>query len=414
MDSNLIILLEASGGAPEWFRLLPLGRVQLGDGREAFTVTPESLTAIVQAFKSRGVDLVIDYEHQSATGERAPAAGWIKELEARNDGLWARVEWTQTAQSYLAAKEYRYFSPVVRLNKAREVTALLHAALTNVPAMNNLPALAAKFGEGTEIFILAAGEDPKAAQAARAKKYGIGVKDGGNVTKPGQWDKVPDEQFADPVNYLYPMLDHDQCRAAWDYWSKPKNQEQYSPPERATITERIKSRAKAVGMQIQQEVKAKMITKLKSILGLDAEAEESAVIAALEKMRDGADLKDIALALELKPEATPAQIKGAILGLKAGQGELSKLQGEVTALKAGKITPAQKDWALKMATESLEGFREFMKTAPVLVPVGNRLQVQETDDKGGALTEGETEVCRQLQVDPEKFRAEKMAIEGRV
>ena len=108
---------------PAWIRILPLGQVELSDSREPFEVDAASLAAMVTAFRSRGVDLVIDYEHQSLQGERAPAAGWIKDLEARPDGLWARVEWTRQAREYLLSKEYRYFSPVLRLDPASSQTA---------------------------------------------------------------------------------------------------------------------------------------------------------------------------------------------------------------------------------------------------------------------------------------------------
>ena len=132
---------------PEWIRVLPLGRVELSDHREPFMVDEASLEILVAAYRSRGVDLVIDYEHQSLQGERAPAAGWIKELEARGDGLWARVDWTKQARDYLEKKEYRYFSPVLRLDpETRKPTSLIHVGLTNVPAINHLPPLVARWG----------------------------------------------------------------------------------------------------------------------------------------------------------------------------------------------------------------------------------------------------------------------------
>jgi phage I-like protein len=132
---------------PEWIRVLPRGAVELSDHREPFMVDKASLLSMAADFRSRGVDVVIDYEHQSLQGERAPAAGWIKDLEARDDGLWARVDWTQQARDYLEKKEYRYFSPVLRLDPAtRRPLALLHVGLTNVPAIKHLPPLVAKWG----------------------------------------------------------------------------------------------------------------------------------------------------------------------------------------------------------------------------------------------------------------------------
>ena len=79
--------------------------MKLVDGRPPFEVTPESLADMVKAFGERGTDLVIDYEHQSLKGGQAPAAGWIKDLEVREDGLWAQVEWTGKVEKYLKRRE---------------------------------------------------------------------------------------------------------------------------------------------------------------------------------------------------------------------------------------------------------------------------------------------------------------------
>jgi phage I-like protein len=148
MTSNAVSQ-DQTHALPEWIRVLPRGAVELSDHREPFMVDEASLLSMAADFRSRGVDLVIDYEHQSLQGERAPAAGWIKELEARGDGLWARVDWTRQARDYLEKKEYRYFSPVLRLDpETRRPIALMHMGLTNVPAIKHLPPLVARWGGG--------------------------------------------------------------------------------------------------------------------------------------------------------------------------------------------------------------------------------------------------------------------------
>ncbi len=129
------------GEVPEVIRVLPLGEVTLADGRDPFFVTRESLRQVLAAWRRRGHDVVIDYEHQSLQGQEAPAAGWLKELWIEKDGLYARVAWTERARRYLEQQEYRYFSPVVQLNEAREVTDLLQVALTNCPAISHLEPL---------------------------------------------------------------------------------------------------------------------------------------------------------------------------------------------------------------------------------------------------------------------------------
>jgi phage I-like protein len=141
-----------------------MGEVALGDGREPFRVNREAMESVLTAWEKRGNDLVIDYEHQTLDRGIAPAAGWIKTLEARDEGLWARVEWTERAQAYISNREYRYLSPVITLNKqTRQPMELLNAALTNCPAINNQTPLVARLGQ-TERKIEASGNMPKISQ----------------------------------------------------------------------------------------------------------------------------------------------------------------------------------------------------------------------------------------------------------
>jgi len=150
-NRRLRLVFGATADVPQWINIVPMGTVTLGDGRPPFTVDREALEAVLAAWEQRGNDLVIDYEHQTLEGGPAPAAGWIKALEAREDGLWARVEWTEKAQAFITSREYRYFSPVLMLDGAnRRPVELLHAALTNVPAINHLSPLVARSAWGGE------------------------------------------------------------------------------------------------------------------------------------------------------------------------------------------------------------------------------------------------------------------------
>ena len=79
------------GGAPEIISVLPLGHVKSAKGE--FDVDGESFAAMKAQIAQRGVDLVVDYEHQTLTGEQAPAAGWVKELFLSDGQIKARVEW---------------------------------------------------------------------------------------------------------------------------------------------------------------------------------------------------------------------------------------------------------------------------------------------------------------------------------
>jgi phage I-like protein len=321
---------------PEWIRVLPLGKVELADQREPFTVDEASLRSMVAAFQSRGIDLVIDYEHQSLNGERAPAAGWIKALEARGDGLWARVDWTQQAREYLTQREYRYFSPVLRLDpETRRPMALMHVGLTNVPAINHLPPLVARWG--------------------------------GEAGTSGELK---------PVELA---------------WGAP------------------------MGLDSAKE-NSKMVEKLKRLMGLAPEVEEGAVcVRALEAFRE------LGVILDLPDDATVAHLKGAMEAYKTGAARLLKAEAEVQALKgrlaeeaadrsveealkAGKVSPAQRGWALEYCRRDPEGFKTFTERAPKLVPTGEELRLKkEPFDEEHGLAPEELAICRSLNVPAEEY-----------
>ncbi|MGB8647340.1 MAG: 2'-5' RNA ligase family protein, partial [Anaerolineae bacterium] len=82
--------------------------------------------------------------------------------------------------------------------------------------------------------------DDKAAQEKRAKQYGIAAKDGGSVTKPGEFSDVPDSAFGDPVNYSYPA-DEKHAKAALSYFNQSGQREAggYTTAEWDTIGARL-------------------------------------------------------------------------------------------------------------------------------------------------------------------------------
>ncbi len=130
---------------PDWIELLPSGTFSGRDGRGPWHCTPSDVIARTREYQG-GVDIPVDYDHQlehaAGNGRPAPAAGWISELEERDDGVWGRVEWTDRAREHLAAREYRYLSPVFYHDPDGEVLLLESAALTNVPNLTGLKALA--------------------------------------------------------------------------------------------------------------------------------------------------------------------------------------------------------------------------------------------------------------------------------
>lgn len=96
----------------------------------------------------------------------------------------------------------------------------------------------------------------KAAQQARSKKYHIAIKDGGSVTKPGEWKGLPDSAWGDPVNYSYPMPDKSHADNAASRWGDTSNRAVYSDAEQVIIGKRIAARQAHFGEKKESQESA--------------------------------------------------------------------------------------------------------------------------------------------------------------
>jgi hypothetical protein len=136
--------LPDSDGAPDWIHLLPSGTVATIDGRGPYRVADAA--ALIAANRiACGDRLVLDENHATdlaaPKGEPAPARGWIVELQARDDGIWGKVDWTRSGTALMADRAYRHISPAILHDQANNVTAILRASLVNRPNLKGLKAL---------------------------------------------------------------------------------------------------------------------------------------------------------------------------------------------------------------------------------------------------------------------------------
>lgn len=133
---------EPSAAPPEWVKIAPSGEVTTRDGRH-FSFDPQALVA---RFQAEAVDLPVDFNHgiirAAGSGQRTDAIGWIKELQARADGLYARVDWLPPAVEALAARTHRYVSPTFTHTPAGAAVWIHSVSLVSAPALA-MPALAA-------------------------------------------------------------------------------------------------------------------------------------------------------------------------------------------------------------------------------------------------------------------------------
>jgi phage I-like protein len=360
---RVIALTAELVDVPEEIQLLPYGYVKSTEGD--FIVDEISIKEIKENLGKRKNDTVIDYEHQTIYGGEAPAAGWFNVndlIDKGKVGLWVKPRWTPRAEQYIKNKEYRYFSPVVlvRLSDMRAIN--IHSgALTNTPAIDGMVPIINKNLTG----FIPEEMEVKEEMIIKALKQLLGLK-----------DDATDQEVLDAVTQL-------------------------------------NSASKLVANK-----------EILQVLGLDEKATLEQVKEKITPVNLVAN-KEILEALGLDEKATVAEVKGKIIALKnpanyvsseefkALKEKLDKKEvDEVVqlALSQGKITPAQKDWAESMAKKDMEGFKQFLNTAPVVVPL-SQIKVNK-DTKVTIDDETTLMINKQLGIDPELYKKYEKELNG--
>lgn len=128
---------------PDWVHLLPTtgGEVATFDGRGPYRIG--AIDQIIAASMANPRGMPIDENHSTdlaaPQGGASPARGWIVELASRTDGLWGRVEWTESGRALLSDRAYRGLSPVLMIDAASGlVSSVARASLTNKPNLRGL------------------------------------------------------------------------------------------------------------------------------------------------------------------------------------------------------------------------------------------------------------------------------------
>lgn len=328
------------GGAPEIISVLPLGHVKSAKGE--FDVDRESFAAMKAQIAQRGVDLVVDYEHQTLTGEQAPAAGWVKELFLDDGQIKARVEWTDKAKAYLSNREYRYLSPVITVRKADNKAMGLHSiALTNTPAIEHMEAIVNSLNfEG--------GQNTMDFMKELAKLLGLG-------------EDATEEQVKEALKACL--------------------------EENKSLKE---SAAEAAKQQPPEDDKVVANKEVCELLGLKAGAATADVAAAIMALKSG-NIGGVNLVEQVK-------------SLEAKIADRDAEEAVEMALKAGKITPAQREWAKGYALKNLEDFKGFVEKAPQVVPMGDVGGSETLALKRDEVDEATLLVCKQLGISAEDVK----------
>lgn len=164
-------------------------------------------------------------------------------------------------------------------------------------------------------------------------------------------------------------------------------------------------------------------------LGLKADSEDEAAINAIDKLvedagKDAAILASVRTRFKLGGDADEEAVLNAITAaaaagepdpskyvpidaLKDVQAKLGQLHEDKVlaavdaAIEEGKLTPAQKDWALKLGKQDIAELNSFLATAPVFK--GGKVIEGNPETRKTALTEEESAICSMMGVSAEDY-----------
>ncbi len=353
-----------------WFGFLKKGKHIDSKGRP-FDATDEKLNKILEVNKGREIPIAIGHPATDS-----PAWGWVAQLKRMGDELLALPR-ELVAEFEAMLKKEMFKTVSVALNPDLTIRHIGFLGSTP-PAIEGLTQFKFSSAEDEIIFEFAAPGTDKPA-------------------KPAEYAHIPDSEFADPKNYKYP-IDQAHIHAAMSYWAMQKNREGYGADEVKTITGRILAAAKKYGIAVDESKwqfsisnhkEVQEMKKLLALLGLTETATEDDAIAAVNTIKTSANAvfasKAVLDALELKSEdATEAGVVGLIKTFSLSHSKVIELQKENEKLDKelkdrdaeeivrfartkGKIRHEQETWALEYAKKDIDGFREYVNKASVVL-----------------------------------------------
>lgn len=123
-------------------------------------------------------------------------------------------------------------------------------------------------------------------------------------------------------------------------------------------------------------------------------------------LKSGASTEDVSSKImELKGGIIDGvNVVAELQALKAQNAERAADEAVTLALRAGKLTPPQKDWAKSYALSDPKGFASFVEKAPQIVPTGE-LHISNSGASGDTVLDDAARIaCKHLGLDAEDVK----------
>jgi phage I-like protein len=470
-SASAAFAIEAHRGAgaiaPEWITLIPAANFKGFDGRGPYRLDqPSQVVAATEEMiaKHMTAGLPLDFDHATdfaaPEGRQAPAAGWIKQVRAVNGAIQGRIEWTPKGKDAVEAHEYRYVSPVFEYDDEGSVVRLLRAALTNNPNLN-LPAIASAEsarraaaerphpGRGRGNGEERGDDNPAKRRASSAAWKGEKMRFTADeirliaaMAKRGKplHETVKSLMEALPGVHPHKILDmaklavspedsdgdtHDTDADADDGYDAESAENPYHGETEEAMTARHADELARCATDEERAQCAARHTEERHVF--DAHVADSLARCAADGSASAEQRQaERSEAIKMTKQQLDAAVAKhpMVLSLNRAlndmRGERSKEKAERIvddAIAAGKLIPAQREWAVTYCTADLTGFQKFIGAQPALSlddkgsPIGVR---QPPPFAGDALTPAELAICAQTRCSPQEYLKRKQYIAARI
>jgi phage I-like protein len=346
--------------APEWIELIPAGKFSAVDGRGPFENSDPDAIVAASIAKMPQVGLVLDYDHSTdlaaPEGRPAPAAGWLKQFKVEHGAIFARIEWTTDAAEAVKEKKYRYVSPVFEHSKDGKVERILRAALTNNPALINLPALA----QSEDAGFLA--RQPRAGMTGKvlmANKDGVKPKLSEVMASLEEaYPEASPQKLMKAAACLMADDDGDEDMAAGDDPYENESEEQMAARQAEEMARCASDGEKAECAKKHADEKARFAERTERNRGLETIA----------KTGEAKGNKSLQAAIAKHPMVV--SMASEINEMRGAQAKACATQKVDAAIREGRLIPSQREWAITYCTADVDGFDKFIGAQPRIIQNG--------------------------------------------
>ncbi len=168
--------------------------------------------------------------------------------------------------------------------------------------------------------------------------------------------------------------------------------------------------AVAVAKDEKMELPVKDLEELREMLGLDADASGADVIVKVRELRAASEATGVAIGAHAHDPGhyvAIAEFERALTELNALKAERSRERAAHTvedAIRAGKIVPAQRDWAIAYCAADARGFASFASKQPSILGADSGLGGEPPiDRRREILDQAELVICAQLGLKHSEF-----------